>query len=173
MRDRGAAERRTGTGRQHAMTTHGSARAPSAGRAPARWVRRVLAFLRDRRANSAVEFALGLPIMLLIFVGIVDFGGLFYLKSEMTNAARLAARGLAVGEVTESEAVQLVQEVLDSWPATFSASTRMPDPGNPDDTRVSVTVSVPMSDAVLIDMPMMDSAVFDGTLVTEVSVRQE
>lgn len=120
-----------------------------------------------------MEFALGLPIMLLFFVGIIDFGGLFYLKSEMTNAARMAVRGLSVGEITEAEAVQMVQDNLGSWPATFTASTRMPDPGDPSDTRVSVTVSVPMSEAVLIDMPLVDGAVFDRTIVTEVSARQE
>lgn len=39
-----------------------------------------------------VEFALVLPLLLLLFVGILDFGSLFALRQKMTNATREAAR---------------------------------------------------------------------------------
>jgi Flp pilus assembly protein TadG len=41
---------------------------------------------------SAVEFALILPVMLLIVCGILDFGNLFYQMTVVNEAAREAAR---------------------------------------------------------------------------------
>jgi Flp pilus assembly protein TadG len=51
---------------------------------------------RNRRSSSAgaqlVELALTVPILLLIAIGIWDFGSAFAMKQKLTNAARGAAR---------------------------------------------------------------------------------
>lgn len=52
---------------------------------------------KDRRASSAVEFALILPVLLGILFGITEFGVVMYNKIEMTDAARAAARQLSIG----------------------------------------------------------------------------
>lgn len=41
---------------------------------------------------SAVEFALVLPIFLILVFAIIEFGAIFYNKSVITNASREAAR---------------------------------------------------------------------------------
>jgi Flp pilus assembly protein TadG len=41
---------------------------------------------------SLVEFAVSLPLLVVLLVGIFDFGGAFNLKQELNNAAREAAR---------------------------------------------------------------------------------
>ncbi len=48
--------------------------------------------LRDRRGSELVEFALIMPLLLLVVFGIVDFGLLIFDKAVVTNAAREAAR---------------------------------------------------------------------------------
>jgi len=48
------------------------------------------------RGASAVEFAILLPLVLLIIGGIVDFGRFFFAKIELTNAAREGARAAVV-----------------------------------------------------------------------------
>lgn len=47
-----------------------------------------------RRSGGAaiVEFALMLPILLVVLVGVIDFGFMVYDKAMVTNAAREAAR---------------------------------------------------------------------------------
>ena len=45
-----------------------------------------------RKGAELVEFALVLPLLLLLLVGIFDFGSLFALRQKMTNAAREGAR---------------------------------------------------------------------------------
>jgi Flp pilus assembly protein TadG len=49
-----------------------------------------------RRGQSLVEFALVLPIFLLLIMGVVDAGRLVYMNSTLSNAAREGARTGAV-----------------------------------------------------------------------------
>ena len=46
-------------------------------------------------AQALVEFALVLPILLLLILGVMDFGRMFYTKMILTNAAREGANYLA------------------------------------------------------------------------------
>lgn len=48
-------------------------------------------FVYDEGAQSLVEIALCLPVLLLIVIGIVDIGRVYAYKSAITNAAREAA----------------------------------------------------------------------------------
>lgn len=47
---------------------------------------------RNERGAAAVEFALVVPLLLLIFFGIVNFGVIFAQELSLSNAARQAAR---------------------------------------------------------------------------------
>ena len=48
--------------------------------------------LRSTEAIALVEFAVSLPLMLVMIVGIFDFGNAFNLKQKLTNAAAVGAR---------------------------------------------------------------------------------
>ena len=56
---------------------------------------------KKEEGQALVEFALILPIFLLLVVAIIDFGWIFYNTSRMTNAAREAARIIAVDEAAD------------------------------------------------------------------------
>lgn len=60
----------------------------------ARWCR--LSITRPDRGASAVEFALILPVLVLLISGIVGFGFVFAQQLALGNAARQAARTAAV-----------------------------------------------------------------------------
>jgi len=49
-------------------------------------------FLKDESGQSLVEFALVLPVLLLILCAIIDFGWLYYNQITLNNAAREGAR---------------------------------------------------------------------------------
>jgi hypothetical protein len=55
------------------------------------------------RGQSLVEFALLLPVLLLLILGAMDFGRLFYTKLVLTNAAREGANYLARHPADEKE----------------------------------------------------------------------
>jgi Flp pilus assembly protein TadG len=50
------------------------------------------AALADTRATQIAEFAVALPLLLVMVVGIFDFGNAFNLKQKLTNGAREAAQ---------------------------------------------------------------------------------
>ena len=50
------------------------------------------AALADTRATQIAEFAVALPLLLVMVVGIFDFGNAYNLKQKVTNTAREAAR---------------------------------------------------------------------------------
>jgi Flp pilus assembly protein TadG len=70
---------------------------------PSAWVRRLLpssvhgGSSADRGA-TAVEFALLLPLLLLIVLGIIDFGRMLNAQVTLTQAAREGARLVALGQ---------------------------------------------------------------------------
>jgi Flp pilus assembly protein TadG len=59
-------------------------------------VRRVVVLARHERGAAVVEFAVLLPVLLLILFGILDFGRAMNYKNELTQLANQAARSAAV-----------------------------------------------------------------------------
>jgi Flp pilus assembly protein TadG len=57
---------------------------------------KIRAFRVSDRAAAMVEFAIVLPVLLLIVFGIVDFGRALYTLNDLTAAAREGARKAAV-----------------------------------------------------------------------------
>ena len=56
----------------------------------------------DERGQALVELALVLPILLLVLMGIVDFGRVFHGHLAVTSASRQAAREASLGR-TDAE----------------------------------------------------------------------
>ena len=97
------------------------------------------------KGQSLVEFALVLPILLLLILGAMDLGRMFYIKVVLTNAAREGANHLAnfkrdddAGALVaiKNEASSSNVEVVDSE-VTISS---LREPGEP--VEVSITKEV-------------------------------
>ncbi len=113
---------------------------------------------------AAVEFALTLPFVLLVLSGMMQFGFVLFLQSHVADVARDTARRVAVGEFEQAEAVQFAQDTLLNWGVTYTVAVTDPDPD------VVVQISLPMSQAALIDL----LGVFQsGTLSATVTARGE
>ncbi|MFB6612308.1 TadE/TadG family type IV pilus assembly protein [Agromyces sp. NPDC056379] len=52
---------------------------------------------RTERGAAAVEFALIVPVLLLLVFGVIEFSRLYNEQISLTNAARSAARVMAIG----------------------------------------------------------------------------
>lgn len=57
---------------------------------------RKLKLFNGEKGQSLVEFALVLPVLMLILLGIIEFGWLFNAKITLTSAAREGARVYAI-----------------------------------------------------------------------------
>ena len=65
-------------------------------------------YLHNNRGVAAVEFAICLPILILLVFGSIEFGLMFYNKQVVTNASR---EGVRSGIVTETETADIIQIV--------------------------------------------------------------
>jgi len=100
----------------------------------------VVRMRRGDRGAAAVEFALVLPVLLLIIFGIVDFGRMLAAKITLTEAAREGARAAALvsqeeGEATVFEAVADLDDPIET-PVVVGCPDA-PAPG--DDATATVT----------------------------------
>jgi Flp pilus assembly protein TadG len=59
----------------------------------------------DERGASIVEFAILLPVLVMLVFGIIEFGRGYNAKVELTGAVREGARALALGETNAAEVV--------------------------------------------------------------------
>jgi Flp pilus assembly protein TadG len=87
-------------------------------------------FHRDSSGQSLLEFALLLPLMFLLVVNVVNFGGLLYAYITVTNAARSGATYMMMGpssvgnlNLPSTAAVQdIVQKDLASLPRSTNST---------------------------------------------------
>jgi len=120
---------------------------------------------RDERGVAAVEMALLMPFVILLLMGIIQFGALFFLQNNMVNVANDVVRRFAVGDLSESEAESLASSRLGSWDATFTVDASEPAPED-----AMVTISVPMTDAMFFDL----AGIGDGrVMVAQATMRKE
>ncbi len=126
--------------------------------------------LGDRGA-AAVEFALVLPLLLLFLFGVVQFGFLFSVYNTMVHAAREGARGMAVEQLDEADGETLTRARLSVYGGLpFTVVADAPDPSVSTDLDVTVAVSVPMADAMFVDVLGLAAG---QTISTQVVMRRE
>ena len=102
-----------------------------------------------RRSGAAViEMALVLPMLLLLSLGIIEFGSVFFLRSNMLFAASEAARSYAIGDVDSNGAYQMTQDRLANFNVNFQITV---SPDNSADRDCWIEVTVPMSEASVGD----------------------
>ncbi len=77
-------------------------------------MKKIIKRLRCQKGVAAVEFAIILPVLMIIVFGIIEFGLLLYDKQVITNASREGARaGVVVGVSRVDDAGIL--EVMDRY----------------------------------------------------------
>ena len=64
----------------------------------------------NERGGALVEFAIVMPLLMLILGGIIDFGALYYNKQVLTNASREGARVGVVRQLDDDGNKIIIQE---------------------------------------------------------------
>ncbi len=83
---------------------------------------RIACFRRANRGNSAVEFALILPLLAILLVGIVDIGRYAYQRTDMFGAVRAGAQYLMAGGSNEVTTEAIVTRSWSQAPADGTVS---------------------------------------------------
>jgi Flp pilus assembly protein TadG len=102
---------------------------------------------QNERGTAMLETALILPIILLVSVGIFEFGRAYQMEQVLTNAAREGARVAVTPNATTS--------MVQSRVTAYLVSGQVP---NPDSASIVVTQNVPI--------PIGATATANGTRVT-------
>lgn len=108
---------------------------------------------RSREGAAAIEFALVVPLFLLVVAGIVEFGQAFRTQHVLTTASRRAARALTVDSAAPGQVKQDVYDYCEMALGNVQVSMDVLVDGSngigvgeaePGDD-ITVTVSVPYS----------------------------
>ncbi len=135
------------------------------------------------KGASAVEFALVLPLLMLVLFGIIEFGFILYDKAVITNASREGARkgiayrfnstGTGPGAVPTTEVISTVTSYAGTYLISLGGTTpALPPPAVSGDCSVpgsalTVTVTYPYTFLVLPNLPSSAGAA-GGTGLTPV-----
>lgn len=99
--------------------------------------------------QSLVEFALILPVFIVILFGIMEFGRLWETTNVLTSAAREGARVAAVTEPDLDEALTAVQSVLAAGDVDGAAVTISGPDTNKDIVVTVVMTYTPLTGSII------------------------
>lgn len=78
-------------------------------------------FLRDEHGVTMVEFAVVAPVLLMLMMGIIEFGVVYHLQSLATNASNQAARLSKTGGMYGDASGNRLTLIKDSVAKTMAA----------------------------------------------------
>ena len=140
------------------------------------WRQAMRRFAKDRGGATAMEFTfVMLPMIILVF-GIIQFGGILYLKNDMKNAARDAGRRMAAdymcfnggpvqcGSQTPNYVEDFACNYLGDWTPAFEVTASETDTA--DGTDMEVTIRTDMGAAAFVDL----LGIFQGRTMTATAI---
>lgn len=109
---------------------------------------------RFRRGAAVVEFAVVVPVFLILVFGIIEFGRMVMVQQIITNAAREGARKGIVPGSSADEVNTTVLSYLTSTSINGANTSVSPDPASVTYGQgITVTVAVPFSSVSWLPAP--------------------
>lgn len=125
----------------------------------------VARFAGDERGSATIEFVLWVPVFVILLVAAVDATVLYLHHTEMWNVARDVARRVAVGDISEAEAPQVIENELFLYADAYTV-----DLSDPVDLDVRVAIMTSVMDASVFGF---FRPVLGRFLVAAVTMRRE
>lgn len=115
-------------------------------------------YRRNRRAASAVEFALIAPVFFLLILGMVEYGRMVMIQQIITNASREGARRAVLDGATTTEIQGLVGDYLQLAQVSPAGAVITVSPNPPNSAEfgdpITVTVAIPFNQVSWLPTPM-------------------
>ena len=113
-------------------------------------MRNIRSYLGNRRGQAMLEFALVLPVLILVLMGMLEFGRVMHEYMLVTEAARIGARAAVVN----ANDATVRSQIMSAVPAIESANitiVRGANSGDPVKVTVKgrVTIITPIIGAIL------------------------
>ena len=104
-------------------------------------------FAQDRRGATAVEFALLMPILIVIAFGAIEFGLIFYCHTSAGYAAWNTTRQLATNRIKITDVDTTARDQLPSWMRASATIIPSATSADPFVNRYTVTIAFPATAA--------------------------
>jgi len=120
-----------------------------------------------RRGTAAVEFAVCLPVIVMLFMGSIEVAGMLFLKESLTVASYEGARTAAKYDsetqdvISKAEAMLAIKNVVGAQISVSPSDIGNASRGEP----ITVTVSCPCNANALVPLKF-----FDNQLITVKSI---
>lgn len=139
---------------------------------PTHILRRLRQQSSDETGSIAVEFALIAPVLVALLLGIVEGGLLIHTWGRMEFVARQAARGLAIGEFSRTQAQDFVKQEMQQAVGAPAVVTTVQFASGPQSIDNKVIVNVRISKAELKKVQLFDLFPLDS-LSTTIAMHRE
>lgn len=122
-------------------------------------------FLRDEQGSATIEFVLWVPVFVVLLIATIDATVLYLHHTEMWNVSRDVARRVAVGDITEDQAAQVVHDELFLYADHYWVAT-----SKKTDLDVKIAIQTSIADASVFGF---FKPVLGENLVALVTMRRE
>jgi Flp pilus assembly protein TadG len=112
-----------------------------------------------QRGQSLVEFALVLPALLVLVLGAVDYGRLYFDYISVTNAARAAAAYASSSAESATDTSGIANAALDELSGGSDGATVLSATGTDEDGNMVAEVKVQYTFQTLVSWPFLPHAV--------------
>ena len=129
--------------------------------------------IRDNRGQTLVELALILPILVILLMGTIEFGRIFFTYLTVTHASREAARATIVHTTKDNTYIQEKVENAAGWldPTTLTVDVT---PTSPASRTTGVPLTVKVSCPVELFTPVLSDVLANPFIVrAETTMRIE
>lgn len=128
--------------------------------------------LRDERGQTAVELALIAPLLIVLLLGIIQFGVAFHDYVTITDAARAGARKAIVARFSGGDFSPATQAARDAA-SQLDQTKLQPTVKDPDGLTAGSLVTVTVTYPYKIDIPLLGLTVSSGNLTAVAKERLE
>jgi Flp pilus assembly protein TadG len=132
--------------------------------------------LASEHGQTAVEFALVAPFIVVLLLAVIQFGMAFHNFVTITDAARAGARKAIVARFAGGNFDEATQAVLDSASNLDQTTLKQPgaiDISSPDGLTSGSLVTVTVKYPYTISIPLLGMTVSSGTLTAVAKERME
>ena len=130
----------------------------------------------DQKGAAAVEFAIILPLLVMLLFGIIEFGIILYDKAMITNASREGARAGIVFDpdgISDDEIRSVVNNYCSSYLITFGEDSTIGIIITRDSVTGNLTVNVTYTYDFLVLPNFVTGIVGNMNLAAQTTMRME
>jgi Flp pilus assembly protein TadG len=116
--------------------------------------------IKNQKGAAIVEFAIVLPLLVLLVFGIIEFGILLYDQAIITNASREGARAGITQKVDTGGITNIVNNYCTNRLITFSSGSVLPTTNFPDGDNMTLSSGADFSVQVTYNYTLLVSQLF-------------